>query len=468
MSKLAKRVLLILSVSLLVVGFCGPANAQQHLTGALPDGATYVIDAPGNWNGTLLLYSHGYVAPGSSNPAQDVGDPLTGAYLLASGYALAGSSYATTGWAVHEAIPDQIAVLDTFQSLVGTPTQTIAWGHSLGGMITAGLVQQFPDRFMAAMPMCGVLSGGVGTWNQALDGAFAFNTLVAGGALQVVHITNPSMNLAAAEGFLAAAQANPNPQGRARIALAAALGDLPGWFNPASPEPAPNDFAAREMNQFLWLQNVDFPFLFALRAELEARAGGNPSWNVGVDYERQLAHSADNAEVRALYAAAGLSLEADLEKLADAARIAADPNAVTYLSENIIYNGRLSIPVLTMHTTGDGLVTVGNERAYQRTVSEANDSPLLREVFVHRAGHCEFTPAETVAAFQALSQRVGTGRWTGLSPTQLNNSAAALSPLNVLLLNGAVAPVAPAFLEFQPLMFLRPFDAFTEFDDLGQ
>jgi hypothetical protein len=78
-------------------------NAQVSLTtktGALADGATYLIQVPSNWNGTLFLYSHGYVVPGSANPAQDVGDPVTGAFLLANGFALAGSSYAHTGWAI--------------------------------------------------------------------------------------------------------------------------------------------------------------------------------------------------------------------------------------------------------------------------------------------------------------------------------------------------------------------------------
>jgi pimeloyl-ACP methyl ester carboxylesterase len=457
---MAKRIFSSLSVSLLVVVLTGFASAQQHLTGTLPDGAAYVIDVPAKWNGILLLYSHGYVVPGAANPAQNVGDPLTGLYLLSAGYALAGSSYATTGWAIHEAIPDQIATLDTFGSLVGTPKQTIAWGHSLGGMITAGLVQRFPHRFTAALPMCGVLAGGVGTWNQGLDAAFALNTLIASDALQIVHITNPVSAFLATEAVLAAAQTTA--QGRARIALVSALGDLPGWFDPASPEPAPSDYAAREVNQFLWLQNVDIFFQTIGRAELEARAGGNPSWNVGVNYGRQLAHSADNAEVRALYAAAGLSLEDDLDTLENAARIQADPDAVSYLRKNIVYDGRLSIPVLTMHTTGDGLVVVEDEQAYKMTVRENDDSSLLREVFVHRAGHCEFTPAETLAAFQTLSERVQTGRWSGLAAAGLNSDAAALGPLNVLLLNGQVAPVAPAFLEFQPPVFLRPFDASSE------
>src|SRR3989475_12269864 len=90
-------------------------------TGTLADGATYLIEVPANWNGTLFLYSHGFVTPGSPNPAKDVGDPVTRLYMLSSGFALAGSSYAATGWAIQEALPDQIAVLDLFNQLVGTP-----------------------------------------------------------------------------------------------------------------------------------------------------------------------------------------------------------------------------------------------------------------------------------------------------------------------------------------------------------
>src|SRR5579859_1796735 len=298
---------------LLLCVLAAPAAAQvTTYTGAFPDGATYLIQVPANWNGTLLLYSHGYVTPGSANPAHDVGDPLTGGTLLAEGFALAGSSYAHTGWAIQEALFDQVAVLDQFNALVGTPpTRTIAWGHSLGGIITAGLVQRNPSRFQGALPMCGVLAGGVGTWNQALDGTFAFKTLLAPNTpLQVVNITNPFGNLNLSEQILFVAQ--QTPQGRARIALAAALADLPGWFSAGSPEPAATDFDAQEANQFLWFQQVDLPFSAAFRAELEFRAGGNASTNVGVNYQKQLENSVDYAEVQALYAEAGLDLNADI------------------------------------------------------------------------------------------------------------------------------------------------------------
>jgi len=420
-------------------------------TGTFADGATYLIEVPTPWNGTLLLYSHGYVVPGRSNPARDVGDAGTRNFLLTNGYALAGSSYAHTGWALQEAVPDQLATLDVFNATFGAPARTIAWGHSLGGIITAELLQKAPSRFTAALPMCGVLAGGVGTWNQALDSQFALQQLLPGGTgLQIAHITNPGANLNNAEGLIATAQ--QTPAGRARLALASALGDLPGWFDPATAEPAATDFDGQEANQYSWITQVDAPFLFALRAELEFRAGGNPSWNTGVNYHVQLAHSVDLAEVQGLYQEAGLSLESDIAKLNAAPRTTADANAVAYLEQNVVFNGNLSgKPVLTMHTTGDGLVVNNDEQAYRSIVNKAGSGPLLREVFVHRAGHCTFTPAETVAALKALISRVDTGHWAGVAdPDALNASATALGSLNV----------APAsFISFEPAQFLRPFDS---------
>jgi hypothetical protein len=455
-----------LAASLAGVGLA-PAQASpgpdqpgaRSLTGSLPDGAAYLIEVPGNWNGTLFLYSHGYVVPGSPNPAQDVADPVTGAWLLDHGYALAGSSYSATGWAVEQGLADQMATLAVFRQLVGAPDRTIAWGISLGGMITAGLVQLHPDQFAGALPMCGVLGGAVAAWNAGLDSAFAFKTLLAP-SVALTGITDPFGNLTAAEG--AAFTAQQTPQGQARMALAAALDDTPGWFTPLSPEPAATDYASQEANQFQWHTNVLFPLVFAFRAELEARAGGNPSWNTGVNYFAELARSADAAEVRALYRAAGLDLDADLAALQDAPRISADPAAVRYLSANITYDGRLGVPVLSMHTTGDGLVPPENEQAYQAVVRRSGDSSMLRQVFVDRAGHCTFTPAETITAARDLISRLDTGQWRdgALAPDAMNADAAALGPgLNVFAVGTQLAPTAPAFLRYQPDQALRPFDA---------
>ena len=440
-----------------VTSACGGSGSVTTSTGTLSDGAAYEIQCPaGAWNGTLFLYSHGYVVPGSANPAQDVGDPVTGAWLLGHGYALAGSSYATTGWAIQQALPDQIGTLDTFESTYGTPNVTIAWGHSLGGIITAGLIQDYPGRFTAALPMCGVLSGGVATWNTALDAEFAFQRLI-DPSVQVVNITNPGANLANAEA--AAAQAQQTPQGRARLALVSALADTPGWFTPLSPEPASTDYADQEVNQFDWAAQVTFPFVFDFRAELEARAGGNPSWNTGVNYFKDLAKSADLNEVSNLYQSAGLNLRQDLARLNDSPRIPAKRSAVRYLAQNISFNGDISMPVLTMHTTGDGLVVPENEQAYRSVVDHAGNGALLREVFVQRAGHCAFTPAETITAVQVLLNRLSTGQWNVPDPATMNSEAAALGPqYNIFSANGQIVPTAPSFVSYTPAPYLRPFD----------
>ncbi|HWF81059.1 MAG TPA: hypothetical protein VN695_10785 [Streptosporangiaceae bacterium] len=432
------------------------ASGDTVLCGSLADGATYLIEVPAHWNKTLFLYSHGYVVPGSANPAVDVGDPVTGGWLLRHGFALAGSSYSLTGWAIAAALPDQVATLRTFARLVGKPRHTIAWGHSLGGIITAGLIQRYPRAFSAALPMCGVLSGGVATWNTALDAALVFKTF-ADPKIQIVHIKNPEANLF--EALIALSNAQNTAKGRARIALGAALGDTPGWFTPLSPEPGAKDFAAQEKNQVQWDSNVDFPFVFAFRAQLEALAGGNPSWTTGVNFSQQLAKSADLREVEGLYKAAHLSLRADLRKLNRVAKIKADPKAVRYLARNISFTGRIDIPVLTLHTTGDGLVVPENEQAYAQVVRKAGDSRLLRQVFVHRAGHCAFTPAETVAAVQTLLARLRTGHWNdhALRPLRMNATAAALGPaFNIFPSGKKVVAVAPAFIKFRPKPYLRP------------
>jgi pimeloyl-ACP methyl ester carboxylesterase len=454
MRRVALLVVLVLALACSRTTVTNQESGPRTLTGMI-GAAAYRIEVPAGWNGTLFLYSHGYVAPGGNNDAVAAPGVDATAWLLGHHFAIAGSSYSSTGWALEDAFKDQIALLDFFGLHAGKPKRVIAWGHSLGGIVTVGLIQLYPDRFAAAMPMCGVLSGGIATWNAELDAAYAFRTLLArGSALQLVHITDPAANLQLALQVFSHAAATP--AGRARIALVGALIDLPGWFDPRLPEPDPTDFVARAAAQASWESRVDFSFAFGYRAELEQRAGGNPSWNTDVDYRHQLSISPDHEEVVALYAAAGLDLQADLGALNAGARIPADPAAVQYLDRNISLEGRLSLPVLTMHTTGDGLVIPPNESAYAGVVAAAGDGGLLRQTFVHRAGHCAFTPAETIAAAQVLIKRLDTGRWddAALKPAALNAGAQSLdSSLNAFFGSDAL----PAFIDFNPAPFPRPF-----------
>src|SRR5258707_5831011 len=92
---------------------CVTPGATNTLKPVL-DGANGLIQVPANWNGTLLLYSHGYTFVGNPLTAADAGDPLTGAALLQQGYALAGSSDSQNCWALPQAIHDPIVLFDQF------------------------------------------------------------------------------------------------------------------------------------------------------------------------------------------------------------------------------------------------------------------------------------------------------------------------------------------------------------------
>lgn len=445
---------LLIAVSTLVPTAATATQNPTVLTGNI-SGARFEIAVPHPWNGTLLLYSHGYVPVGQPNDATACPFPALRAWLMNHGYAAAGSSYSQTGWAVKQALHDQTALLDYFTARFGTPKRTIAWGGSEGSLVSAGLVQRYPGRFAGAIPIAGPLEGSVRAWNTALDFAFAFKTLLAPrSGLQVVHIAQPADNYMQALTVLNSAEKTAT--GRARIALAAALYDVPGWYDPTRPAPGHTAYAAQLSGQELWLSNYVLGFAFAYRADIERRAGGNPSWNTGVNYATQLNRSVAREEVKALYARAKLSLTKDLQTLARAPRISRDAAAVHYLAQNITFNGHITRPVLTLHTTADGLVPAEAERAFQQTVRESGHQGLLRQLYVRRAGHGNITPAELIAILQVLNRRLDTGRWPATDPTTMNRASADLGTSVNRAENWPGSPAAPAaFTRYVPGVFLR-------------
>jgi len=195
------------------------------------------------------------------------------------------------------------------------------------------------------------------------------------------------------------------------------------------------------------------------RADLERRAGGNPSWNTGVDYRHQLARSSQTEQVRAAYRAAGLDLNADLARLNAASRIAADPAAVRYVREFGVPTGDIGVPVVTVHTTGDGGAVPDLERWYAERVWHEGNANRLRQLFVDRGMHCAVNAAEEIVALRTLFERIDSGRWPNTSPRRLTEAANELGAEYRLVLDFGTfhdAPMPPAFTNFTPLRFLRP------------
>jgi pimeloyl-ACP methyl ester carboxylesterase len=441
-------------VLLLVLGVVSPASAAEDvvLDGQLGPGALYRLVRPANWNGTLLLYSHGY-NPGPVNPPVNSPDPATAEALLARGYALAGSSYSRPGWVADTAAQDGLDTLQAVTGIIGRPRRAIALGSSFGGMVTGQLAERGGRVLDGAVATCGLMGGGIDLHNYQLDGSHAIaQLLLAGEQVKLVRFTGPEEAAATSNRMITAVdQARTSPAGRARLALITALYQEPSWVA-GQPKPAPGDIDAQAAGQYQNLRAI-LPFIVLGRADVERNAGGNPSWNKGVNYWRQLAESGRLAQVAQLYGQAGVDLRADLDLLTRTANVTADPAAYGWMRRTSTLTGRPAVPVLTLHTTDDGLVPVQHQEEYAEDVRHSGSAGLHRQAYTDRAGHCAFTPAELVAAVITVEQRIETGRWDA-DPRRLQARADSLG----------LGPAA--FIGFRPAEFLgdRPRGAGTPRD----
>jgi hypothetical protein len=455
-----KRAFNLLAVALTatVLASAAPISLAQtahvsvvHYSGTSPDGATWIADVPAGWSaatGVLILYSHGYhptIIPG--NPPVDAPDPTTMQALLDHGYALVGSSYAAPGWTMASAVDDQFAALAAIEAIIGKPRRVLGFGTSMGGLVSALEDERAAGRLDGVLTTCGLVAGAVDLNNYQLDAEYTIRQLLMNNHdLPLVHFASMQQAQGTAQQLIAAAQAaQQTPQGRARIALAMAFLHTPTW-GIGQPMAAPHDFQAQEQQQFGSLSFQLF-FIEVGRFDIEQAAHGNGGWNLGVNYRRvfdELGNKdpetlATRREVEALYREAGLDLDEDLDTLTAHADIPPDPNAVAALRRTSQPTGRLTVPELAIHTISDQLVPVEQERDYRGDVERSGKASLLRQAFVQRQGHCNFTPAELIASLEALLKRVDTGHWGALAePSKLNEVARQLN------LGGS------AFIHFEP------------------
>jgi pimeloyl-ACP methyl ester carboxylesterase len=396
-------------------------DCASQCTGEL-DGAKYAIKLPDQWNGTLLLYSHGYrfaaPAPPSFDPVNTNAqisstdndgtgsDPLS-ASLLAAGYALAGSSYKSNGWAAADGVKAGVDLHAQFVKLVGTPKRTYVWGDSLGGLVTELIAEAHPDWVDGAAPMCGVLAGPNYNFDAALDVAFAVKALVdpqlelTGYASQ----EDASANWQHASAAVQQAAADVSGGGTAKVMFIAALVDAPTATTTYDGHDLPSQVKAR-------VEAVLTALAFGTsgRYELEQRIGGNPSGNADADYAGRI----DTAEAT-LISTVGGKIEALQQQLAATSRVTADATARAAFDELGDPSGLLTVPTVTMHTEQDPLVLVQNETVFAARAAAAKRSARLVQFYIappktysettkapYGAGHCRFTDAQRQGLIDVL------------------------------------------------------------------
>ena len=398
-------------------------------TGEL-NGAKYEIVLPKKWNGTLLLYSHGFRQAQPSPPDFEAVDTTAepapgwpvnkdvGQSLLEQGYALAGSAYATNGWAVADGVKADEDLHAFFVQQVGAPDRTLAWGDSLGGLITTVLSEKHPDWVAGSAPLCGVVGGPNLNLDLALDEAFAIKALIYPG-LKLTGYASADEAIANWEAAAKAIKAAGSDvtKGVPKILMIAALVDSPGQSQDQDGSSITSKVIADAEASRTALGYGTFG-----RYDIEQRVGGNPSQNSGVDYSPRVS-GAERALIEAISPGA---TDAMLAQLAAAPRITADAAARDKFAATGTPTGAISRPMITMHTAADPLVLVQNEQVYQTEVRAKNGAGDLIQLYTvapasypakpgapYGAGHCNFTAQSRIAVVDLLDNWVRNGVYPG-------------------------------------------------------
>ena len=150
---------------------CDGKVPVQTCQGTTSDGAPFVMMVPANFNGTVALYSHGYRynidLPAGMLPSVPAGykvtntpEPIPGGnpeianYFLGNGMAIMGSGFSRQGWNLDAAVATNVELVAAFKKQFPKTNHVLAWGGSLGGIITQTLAEKYPTLVDAVAPMC--------------------------------------------------------------------------------------------------------------------------------------------------------------------------------------------------------------------------------------------------------------------------------------------------------------------------
>lgn len=343
-------------------------------------GAGYRVEVPENWNGELVLYAHGFRGSGLE---LTVSNPPIRRYLVAHGFAWAASSYATNGYDVTQGVKDTHDLGTLFNGLVANPSRVYFTGTSMGGHITGVAIEQFPNAYDGAMPMCGVMGD-----NKLFD-YFVENHLAAH-ALAGLDVPFP---------FPADYSTSIVPQLRTLFGV----GPLPPPpLMPPVLTPLGQKFAGVVEN----LSGGDRPiFDQAFRFSF---TGGNFLLAQGVGSREGTRTNVDT--VYQIDADPALSAE-EVALNASIRRIDLDPQArrENGLAGVPAIEGTFSMPVLSLHTLGDLFVPFSMEQIYARRAGANGVSDLLVTRAIRDINHCGFTTTEMERGFADLVNWVSNG-----------------------------------------------------------
>ncbi len=337
-------------------------------------GAQILVCVPPSWNGSLVVFAHGYVAPTEGTPVipwdqlqLPDGTSLPG-IVTGLGFAFAATSYSDDGLAIVPGVQDVEDLVAYFKRLHPDTDHVYLTGASEGGLVTTLAVEQAPEVFSGGLATCGP----VGDFRRQIDYLGDFRVLfdyffpgvIPGDPIDPPAISQRQWETEYVPDITAAFLAHP-----ARLDTLLRVARAP--YDPNEPQTKIETALG-----VLWYN------VFAT-ADARAKLGGNPY---------------DNS--RRLYLGSGNDFWLNL--LVD--RFHADPAALAAIEDGYQTSGRLDAPLVTLHTTADPIVPYWHEPLY--SLKALRSGLLHTNLPVFRYGHCSFRAEEALVALGLLVLKV--------------------------------------------------------------
>jgi hypothetical protein len=372
----------------------GSTVATDRWTGAL-NGAAYRIEVPQTgWNGKLVMWVHGYRGTGAD---LTVDTPIMRRYLLDNGYAWAASSYSKNYYDVRAGVEDTNALALNFTKIASSNGRTLAepskrfiTGVSMGGHITVAAIEAEAQRtainkvqYNGAVPLCGVLG------DNELFNYFA------GYQVAAQQLSGFPMSKFPATDFAAIAPS-------IRSAL---------WSTfpaPGKDEGVSTPQGDKLKNVVMELSGGNRPFFAegwangSNQGNIWSGLGGDGTisgiLNANILDTTGLTYKIDASSPSPTPLDAAFNSSAfKIVPTADANRLRRD--GMRWIP---VANGEVNIPIVSLHTLGDLFVPFKMEQVYAaRLKAKGNDKWLVQRA-IRDVGHCAFTSAEAITAFDDM------------------------------------------------------------------
>ncbi len=360
--------------SLLIAPLFGACQQSNLTTGSQSDGSVYVLYMPeaSCWNGGLVVFAHGYVAPGLPIGVPQDQLSIDGVSLPATfnqlGYGFAASSFNKNGLAIVQGVQDTEDLVANILNPQLKPQRVYLIGASEGGLVAALSAERLPAVYDSAGAACGPIGNFQSQINYFGDFRvifdYFFRNVIPGNAISIpaeVMIDWDSIYVPLIEQALAA-----NP---------AAAAQLIKVMNAAvTSDPAT---VGETVLGALWYN------VFGT-VDAAATLGGQPFDNhariyIGSSNDVLLNHQVE--------------------------RYTASPVALAAVAASYETSGRLKIPIVTIHTTLDPIIPYWQEPLYTLKTLRAGTFLDRINLPVSAYGHCNFTAGDILAAFALIVLR---------------------------------------------------------------